>query len=180
MPRVEGQRLFFALWPDDELRLRLAELLESGEFRNAAGRAVAVENLHITLRYLGVISPAQQACAERVAAAIRAEGFSITLNRVGYWAGPRVAWLGAGEIPAPLQKLVAELESGLQGCGLPPETRPYRPHLTILRRARSDGLPRHIEPLPWQVEGFVLVRSVTVQGGVRYEVVRRWELGAAS
>ncbi len=179
MPRVEGQRLFFALWPDEELRLRLAELLESGGFRSAAGRAVAAENLHVTLRYLGAISPAQQECAERVAAAIRAEGFSITLNRVGYWAGPRVAWLGTDSIPAPLQRLVAELESGLQGCGLPPETRPYRPHLTILRRARPGGLPRHIEPLPWRLEDFVLVRSIAVPGGVSYETVSRWPLGQA-
>lgn len=177
MPPAERQRLFFALWPDEGLRLRLVRTLGGREFQKTTGRAVAAQNLHITLRYLGALSPSEQECAERVAAVLHADGFSIELNRVDYWAGPRVAWLGTDEIPAQLQKLVEDLETGLRRCGLPPETRPYQPHLTFLRNARPGGLPRTIEPLSWRVDDFVLVRSVTVSGGVRYELLRRWDLG---
>ncbi len=177
MPPPERQRLFFALWPDEPLRRQLTMVLGGERFRDAGGRAVAPEDLHITLRYLGALSGTRRCCAERVASAVgRRGGFRMELSHVGYWPGPRVAWLGMEETPAALRQLVDALETGLRGCDLPPERRPYHPHLTFLRKARPEGLPDSVEPLLWQVESFVLAGSVSNRGGVRYRVLRRWSL----
>ncbi len=175
MPSAEPrQRLFFALWPDEPLRRELERLLTGGPFKTVTGRRVVPENYHITLRYLGPVTEPQQSCAERVADRLQSEDFQLTLDRVGYWPGPRVAWLGAEQVPAALEKLVEALESGLESCGFEPERRPFQPHLTFLRKARPTALPTTVSPIVWPVDRFALVRSRTLPEGVRYDVVRSW------
>ncbi|MDT8385348.1 MAG: RNA 2',3'-cyclic phosphodiesterase [Gammaproteobacteria bacterium] len=181
-PRDRPQRLFFALWPDGALRQRLADcgrpLLQAVQ-----GRPVAMENLHITLVFLGDVDAQQQACLEGQATTF-AEGlacppFELRLDQFGHWPRPRVLWLGAGETPAPLSLLVEQLSTGSRECGLSPETRPYRPHLTLMRkvtRVPVGLLEAPFAPLSWPVSGFVLVRSVARPPGVTYEVLREWSL----
>ncbi len=168
------QRLFFALWPEESLRRELQRLLTGEPFKGAAGRQVVPENYHITLRYLGPLTREQRACAERVADTLRGEDFQLTLDRVGYWPGPRVAWLGSAQVPAALGRLVEALEKGLESCGFEAERRPFQPHLTFLRKARPKGLPVSVSPIVWPVDRFALVRSRTLPEGVRYDVIRSW------
>ncbi len=175
MPSAEPrQRLFFALWPDQPLRRELERLLTGEPFKAVTGRRVVPENYHITLRYLGPVTEAQQSCVERIADRLQGEDFRLTLDRVGYWPGPRVAWLGAEQVPAALGRLVEALESGLESCGFEPERRPFQPHLTFLRKARPTALPTTVSPIVWPVDRFALVRSHTLPEGVRYDVVRSW------
>ena len=58
-PRVE--RLFFALWPDDELRQTLKHHCKP-LLRHSGGRPVALDNLHITLAFLGSVDSGQRQC----------------------------------------------------------------------------------------------------------------------
>ncbi len=176
MPPDKRQRLFFAMWPDEALRRRLKQLLAEKPFQAVGGRSVPPENFHITLRYLGSLSESKRQCVERVADNIHADKFQLVLDQAGYWRGPGVAWLGASETPPILLNLVKELETSLEACGLEPESRPYQPHLTFLRKARPEALPSTITPILWQVERFVLVHSVTLPEGVHYEIVRSWNL----
>ncbi len=179
MPPDERQRLFFALWPDTGLRQRLKQRLTEGGFYGAGGQPVPPDNFHITLRYLGWLSSAERRCAGQVAGNIRASAFQLVLNRTGYWSGSRVAWLGADNWPAALLDLNEQVQKGLEQCGLEPESRPYQPHLTYLRKAAvPPGPSAGYVPVTWWVDSFVLVHSVTVPGGVRYEVVDRWILTA--
>ena len=58
--RPETRRLFFALWPDEATRERMAALLKA--LRGARGRAVKAEKLHVTLAFIGtnlmeIVSP---------------------------------------------------------------------------------------------------------------------------
>lgn len=176
MPPDKRQRLFFALWPDEALRRQLKKRLSEQAFRSSGGRTVPPENFHITLRYLGSLSGEERQCVEHVADSVREAGFQLVLDRVGYWRGPRVAWLGASISPPALYNLVKQLESGLVSCGLEPESRPCQPHLTFLRKAQPRALPVELPPVTWPVNHFVLVRSVTLPEGVHYEVVRSWNL----
>ncbi len=170
------QRLFFALWPDEALRQQLKRLLAKEPFRAIDARPVPPENFHITLRYLGLLPVSQRVCAEQIADNIHADSFQLVLDQAGYWRSPKVAWLGASKIPPILLNLVRELETGLELCGLEPESRSYQPHLTFLRKARPEALPSTIPPVIWQVDRFVLVHSITLPEGVRYEIVRSWNL----
>lgn len=169
----ERQRLFFALWPGGELREALAPLLTL--HKECGGKPHPLANLHITLNFLGMVDSDTRDCMERAADEIVVPPFELTLNRFGYWPRPRVMWLGCNEVPEPLALLVQRLSDAMRGCGLTPEQRPYRPHLTLLRKAKRvpQGEPPEFH---WQAKEFVLAESASTPGGVEYRVLRRWPL----
>jgi len=90
----------------------------------------------------------------------------------------RVLWLGLTGPLAQLAALQEATEAALLGCGVPRETRPFAPHLTIGRIADTAGptaarttallaaLPVVAAPLP--VAAIHLLRSTLAPGGARY------------
>lgn len=171
----ERRRLFFALWPEEPVRERLHGLRQDA-VGTAVGRPVPRENLHLTLCFLGGVDAETRACVEQAAAAVAVPPFTLTFDRLGYWARPGVLWLGADETPARLSELVAQLRRVQAGCGSKPEGRPFRAHLTLARKVRRRPRLPEVAPLLWPVEAFTLVASETLPGGARYEVVARWPL----
>jgi 2'-5' RNA ligase len=168
-----ADRLFFALWPGEEQRSRLLAVLSA--LPRHHGREPHPDDLHITLAFLGDLDPERRACAERAADAVRCKAFSLLLDRVGYWARPRILWCGASDCPEPLLRLLGDLNRGLRACGLVPDSRPFVPHVTLARKA-SPIDPRPVDPpLLWPVDAFALVVS---RLGERpsYQVLRRWPL----
>lgn len=174
-PAPETQRLFFALWPDDELRGELHHLARKVA-RVGGGKPMAPENLHITLAFLGSISADARLCVENLASSLQVAPFSLTLDQVGYWPRPRVIWFGASETPMPLRQLAQGLNAGLANCGLTPEARPFAAHLTVMRKASRGPDQGDIAPLVWPVDSFVLVQSLTLPEGAQYRVLRHWPL----
>jgi len=173
----QSERLFFALWPDDDLRQQLAR--HSKPLTQAThGRAVPMENFHITLAFLGNVDARQRECIEGMAEDVACPNFELTLDRVGHWSRSRVLWLAPENSPEPLIQLVAELHRGISACGLSLGPRLYRPHLTLMRKAGMAPEGMSVAPIGWPVSSFVLLRSVPVPGGVRYEVLRQWPLQA--
>jgi len=142
----------------------------------AAGRRVRAENLHCTLVFLGAVGAAQRLCLEDAASRIQAEPFSLTLDRLGYFRRPQVAWLGCTATPAALQALVAGLSDAAASCGFPPERRPYAVHLTVARKLRRDPGRLPLLPITWPVKQFVLMESVSDADGVLYRPLRFWDL----
>jgi 2'-5' RNA ligase len=172
---VATQRLFFALWPDAELQQHLARAT-AALLPAPAGRRVRTEKLHATLVFLGPVDADQRVCVEAAATELRGEGFTLTLDRFGYFRRPQVAWLGCSETPPALLRLVAALGSGCAACGFPPESRAYELHLTVVRKlSRDPGRPPLI-PIPWTVDRFALVESVNGPDGVHYQPLRFWSL----
>lgn len=168
------RRLFFALWPDAALRGRLAEL--QGVCGVASGRPVAVESLHITLVFLGDVPGDRVACIGQAASSVRASGFDLTLDCLGYWRRPQVVWAGARECPSALDALVQSLQSALQACGHAPDSRPYAVHLTLWRKVQRRPPLRPGESLHWPVRAFSLVESHLEPAGARYETLQFWPL----
>lgn len=170
-----AQRLFFALWPDEAF---CDDLLQRSQFwlSKTNGRAVAQENLHVTLAFLGNVDDTQQACLEQVAAATGAEAFRLSLNHLAMWPQPRVVWAGASEAPAAFVELAKALQQGARGCGLSIESRPPVAHLTLKRKVSKAPVGEDFEPLNWDVQRFYLVASKTFSEGVVYERLRSWSL----
>lgn len=172
-------RLFFALWPDPLLR----DALEQRIWRRLpvhAGRRVPVENLHITLVFIGNVPESRLACIERAGAAISGAPFTLRLDRIAWWRHPRVLWLGPTETPPALMTLVAELHAGLKTCGIALESRPFRAHMTLMREASRRPPPLRIEPLSWRPDGIALIESIPVVNGVRYHRRAFWPLACVS
>ncbi len=173
----ERQRLFFALWPSGRMRESLTPLLK---FKHeCGGRPHPPGNLHITLNFLGMVDTDTRDCLEQAAGDIIIPPFELTLDRFGYWPRPRVMWLGCNETPPAMIDLVNGLNRVMEQCGLQPDSRPYHPHLTLLRKARQA--PGQSAPeLLWLAKEFVLVESASTPGGVEYRVLRRWPLLGSS
>ena len=97
-------RIFFALWPDEELRKQLQQAAELMTVTRP-GRRVPMYNLHLTLHFIGNVSFDEMACLQRQARQLRADGFEFMIDCHGYFKKPRVAWLGCNEIPATVSVL---------------------------------------------------------------------------
>ena len=170
------QRLFFALWPDAEVRAALAAVASGcGHGRE---RVLVPENLHLTLAFLGNVTAGQRACMEAAATTVNGRSFAMTLDRLGFWPRPRVLWAGVDAVPAALEELVADLNSALATCGYQPETRPFQAHVTLARKASRPPRQTTISPIRWAVRDFCLAQSVSGERGSEYRVLGRWPLRA--
>jgi 2'-5' RNA ligase len=172
-----GHRLFFALWPTDDLRTSLAEAAD-GVAAFDAGRPIAGAKLHLTLHFLGGWPGLPQdvlSAASCAAATVRARPFHLVIDRAGGFAAARVGWLApAGN--SGLDALWSQLGRALDEAGI--ERRPaprFVPHVTVRRAMPSLAPAGSVPPISWPVDSFVLVHS---REG-RYDVLDRWALSAA-
>lgn len=170
-------RLFFALWPDGEVRARLARW--SRELQAVCGgRPTRPENLHLTLAFLGSVDDARAAEVEGTAGKVVPRAVSLVLDTPGYWKHNRIAWAGASTVPGELEAMVAELRSALTRSRIDFDAKAFVSHVTLLREAQPPRAMPGIEPVPWEVEGFALVGSQPHSGGSRYEILNSWKPAA--
>ncbi len=170
---MSSGRYFFALWPDESVRDELSALSKS---LSAEGRPHSPLDLHMTLAFLGQVSDRQLACITDAANGIKASAFSLQLDVTGYWPRAKIIWAGPKVTPEPLTQLVSDLNQNLTTCGLEPERRQYKPHVTLYRKA-SKLDPALIEsPISWHAQAFALAVSGGGQAGARYQIVERWPL----
>jgi len=156
--------------------------------RAAAGRAgdtlraVSEANLHLTLAFLGAREEEQ---AEAIGALVTACAAPVGPLSLGdaLWLPPRrpgvltIAVEEEGGALAALQWAV--VEALMAGAAFEPETRPFRPHVTVARvRPRQRLRPREVElpPSPratFRPPSLTLYRSRPGPGGARYEPLAR-------
>lgn len=171
MSEIETRRLFFALWPDAEVRAQLA-----GVARRWTRRPVADEKLHMTLLFLGQRNEQEVACFRQAVSGVQSEPFELQLDYLGGWPRAGIQWLGTSRVPAGLSQLFRSLTMALQPCGYEAEKRPFVAHITLARRVRHPKVRTDLEAIHWPVREFVLVESVAGDSGARYEVLERWAL----
>jgi 2'-5' RNA ligase len=169
------ERLFFALWLNEDVRQALTRLSQPIT-QKIHGKIILPENWHITLAFLGDVDKPTKQCMQQVAAIVQGSCFNLSLDKLDYWSKTRVLWLGVNQIPDNLQDLVTRLTMGLQDCGYHPETRPFQAHLTLMRKASKIKMLPPIIPITWMVEDFCLVRSTLNSSGAHYDVIERWQL----
>jgi 2'-5' RNA ligase len=174
VPAEPTRRLFFALWPDDDVRAALAALARQPIQRQA--RRVVADNLHLTLAFPGNVTARVQACLEEAAGRLTGASFELSIDRLGYWPGPRILWAAPSVTPPELWSLATSLREVLAACGLEPENRPYQAHITLARKASRALTVTRTAPIPWSIRQFCLVESVSEPAGVRYRVLRIWPL----
>jgi 2'-5' RNA ligase len=168
--------MFFAIWPTPEVATQLAARLP---VRVPPHRAIAAGDLHLTLLFLGSITPSQLEAARAAAIAQLGAPFEIRLDRIGQFAGAQVLWMGPSVVPQPLRLLAANLKAALREAIPLREEREYRPHLTLARKTFLVPPPeRNCEPVVWPVRNFVLAESrpERARNEPRYAIVERWPL----
>jgi 2'-5' RNA ligase len=177
-------RAFVALPIGSGMRARISELVGEIRHRVPGVRLVRPEGIHLTLRFLGPTLPAQiQSLEPRLqtiaAACPPSEAKVAGLGVFPPRGRPRVLWLGVS-LPPPVLALQAACEEAVVGAGFPPETRPFRSHLTLGRwreRAPTPDLPA-ADLGPLSLETLVLYRSELRREGALYTPLASFPLGA--
>jgi|HubBroStandDraft_5_1064220.scaffolds.fasta_scaffold69781_2 2'-5' RNA ligase len=181
-PKHESQDypLFFALLPDEEATLQIAQLVE--RFRQSHGLTGALRPLHVTLCDLVPRETPQRTIevASKVAASVAAAPFRVALNRMTRFGGKggkdkRPLVLAGDDGVAGLGQFRQRLCMQLRLADLTKRPGSFTPHLTLLY---DDPLPpdQDVPPIAWTAQDFVLVRSLVGQS--KHEVLGRWPLSA--
>jgi 2'-5' RNA ligase len=164
-------RLFIALWPGEALRRAITSWQHAWSWPPRAA-LVKPERLHLTLHFLGDV-PANRLPDLVRELKVPCAHFTLTLGQGEVWPNG-VAVLRPDSAPATLVGLHGALHRALVGLELPVDTRPYRAHVTLARRAQGARPPPEGPALRWRIDaGYVLVRSLP--GGAGYDVLARFE-----
>lgn len=136
-------RAFIAIDISSEIQEKLEEL--SGQLRERLEglpiRWVPVENIHVTLKFLGNVSLSNLEMLEKILAAEAGvhPPFEISAGELGAFPSerrPRVLWVGV-QAPAELNALQSGIENQTTRLGYAEERRPFSPHLTLGRVSRN-------------------------------------------
>jgi 2'-5' RNA ligase len=147
-------RAFIAIDLPATLREKLKAVVGDLQAANLnAVRWVPVQNVHLTLKFLGDISPANLQALSKILAteARQIAPFEISVGGIGAFPSqlrPRVIWIGV-HAPHSLEILQHQIEATTRRLGYTPEERPFSPHLTIGRithNARPQDL-RHLNEI---------------------------------
>jgi len=160
-------RLFTALWPDATARARLVALRDAWRWPPGA-RPVADANLHATLQFIGSFRRDRVEALRHVLDRVAIEPLQLELIGTDLWRGGIAVALFAAE--PRLLALQGRLGAALAGLGVSIDPRPYRPHVTLARKATRAQPPPMLPALVWRANGFALVESP----GGGYEVVATW------
>jgi 2'-5' RNA ligase len=134
------------------------------------------DSLHVTLEFIGAVSPDQLASLHDAAATVCAAPFEMVLDRLGWWPHNEILWAGCQEMPSRQRRLLTALSQALLTAGFRPDSRPQFPHVTLIRHAHCDGLPTLQAPILWPVGEFSLAESFLQPSGARYRELARWPL----
>lgn len=184
-------RLFIA-WPlATTVEQELGGIIE--QLKKQGGRVswVAQNNIHLTARFLGDTDekqlPELKLLIDRVAS--HSSTTQLTLDKIGAFPDlkrPRVIWAGSAGDTSPLRSIVDELERGVREIGFAPETKSFKPHLTLGRvkdPSGIDALMRAVEQvrvnaIPVVFDRIVLFKSTLTPLGAVYEKLHERKLGA--
>ena len=169
---MADRKLFFALWPSHRQREQLRDSINP-TLPGIEGRYVDRRNWHVTLVFIG------QFPGERVpellseSAAIETGPIRLRFDTLTCWRKPKIACLCARSVPTALTELVRSLQKTMIPFGYPPDPRVFRPHITVARKVRPFRETRLAQAIELTWSDFVLLESVSVQGGVRYYPVKQ-------
>jgi len=170
-------RTFFALVPDDGIRLQFLALAREVA-RRSRGRAISGEHVHLTLAFLGDVQLERLSELRAIGDALTLRGAVLDFDTLGAWRASGVAWVAPSLLPPPLVELHAALHEALTGAQFEMESRPFRPHVTLARRCVQPHPRSHCAAIHWAVKRLCLIGSELSSDGPRHTTLAEWPLSA--
>jgi RNA 2',3'-cyclic 3'-phosphodiesterase len=175
-----SQRLFFALWPDEESRRALSAATAQA-VRRCGGRAVPVASLHVTLAFLGTVSHSRLPQLQRIAraqatACAQAAPLCLTFERLAHWPRQQLLCVPATEDAGSVHALAAALRDATAAAGFRPDLKPFRAHVTVARKVAHFARAADLRGVVWRFAAFALLESRTEQSGAVYSVIESYSL----
>jgi len=189
---VDRVRLFVAIKPDEQAmgsigRIR-DELEEACRLASWKVRIPRVENLHLTLKFLGSVRQSEVPMIEEALRPIGSmDRFEIAFSGLGAFPNekkPRVLWLGVSEGGESVKTLAEQVDRYLVPFGHERESRVFSPHITLGRVKHATGQTARVMlsvsstgPIVSSVNEVTLYRSDLHPTGARYVPLVQVELG---
>jgi len=173
-----GLRLFVAVDLPDDARRRLTDWARAARHGRRALRLLEAEQLHLTVKFLGVRAPWEMEAA-RAALAASVGPMGILELGAPLWLParrPRALAVEVHDRSGGLSRLHATVGAALEAAiDSPPERRPFRPHVTVARmRGGMAPSERVLVPTPalcFGAERLTLYRSRLSPDGASYEAI---------
>ena len=125
------ERLFIAIEIPREIKELFIPIAD--ELRKAKGKIVPIENIHLTLKFIGETDMREDII--KVLSNCGMRKFVLKVKGVGVFPNvsrPRVFWVGIEENKE-LGELFSFVEDRLFSIGIPKDERPFSPHITLSR-----------------------------------------------
>ncbi len=139
---MDAIRSFIAIELPQTIQQQLEKIIAALKGPHAqVVRWVPVNNIHLTIKFLGDVSPLNMDLLKNLlkAEVSRQPPFSFTVGGLGAFPSPkrpRVIWVGV-IAPPQLKQLVHQVEFETSKLGYANEERPFSPHLTLGRISQS-------------------------------------------
>jgi len=177
-------RLFLAVNLQDSLKGYISGVINKIKKEEQGIRFVSSSQMHLTLKFLGDVSPQSKDVIVEKLNEVSFDHFSLKLSAAGAFPDAndaRVLWIGV----EPKEQIV-QLQKGIDNSlkQFFPLEKDYVPHITIGRvsflknkETISHFLNQKIEPLLFNVEEFFLVQSNLSSKGPEYRDLERFGPG---
>jgi RNA 2',3'-cyclic 3'-phosphodiesterase len=153
----------------------------------SGGRPVPAANLHVTLAFLGSVPERRLEELAEIARAAAARpgrgadsplgGLDLTFDRLEYWRQAQLLCALPAEAQTPIATLARGLQDALAASEFDADLKPFRPHVTVVRKVHRSPRTMELQPVTWTFTDFVLVDSTTLPEGPAYTVLERFPLG---
>ena len=165
-------RAFIAIELPAELQNRIGQAISNlQQHAGHAVRWVSTQNIHLTIKFLGNVSPSNLDALTTVLSSesVRHKGFEIRVGGLGAFPNklrPRVVWVGV-QAPVQLIELQHGIDREINRLGYPGEERDFSPHLT-LGRVSQHASPQEVK----QIAEALSISSIGDLGSVHVDSIR--------
>ncbi len=170
-------RLFVAIDMNAEIKAHIAEL----QLGMPEARWTHRNQLHLTLRFIGDVSPKTMTAVDMALSEIQAGSFAMRLRDLGHFppkGKPRILSAQVDDCP-PLMELQKQVEAAVVAAGIEAEGRRYSPHVTIARFKQPPShnlIGRYYDTnegfvtKAMLVDRFALYSSILSPAGARHKI----------
>lgn len=167
-------RVFVSINWNTEILDILQDLQRSLQDAGVKGYWRDKNNLHLTLKFLGEITPDKISGIDKALKSIqeRSRPFELNIGKLGVFPNlnqPRILW--AGVQSQELLNLQRKIESELAKVGYPPESRSFRPHITLASggiTGFNSAIALGSKTVSQQVKEIELMESLVDRGKRKY------------
>jgi 2'-5' RNA ligase len=160
------------LWPSPRQREMLRDTIGPA-LSTVEGQPVDRRNWHITLVYIGDFPEEKIPALQSAVAVIDPGQIRVRFDKVSFWQRPKIAAMLTRNVPPDLEHLVTSIQQALIPFGYAPDTRVYRPHITVARKVRAFQEVPLARPIELTWSEFELVESVSYRGEIQYHPLKQ-------
>ena len=169
-------RLFIAIQFPKPVKAALVQTMEDLQRQGVSGNFSRVENLHLTLAFLGEVESYEGVC--RVMDQVKAQPFLLTLGESGSFGD--LYWIGIKPC-LQLENYVKRLRKKLSEEGIGYNSKAFKAHITLIRKAKhTDGIKFLLPKESFWVTKIALMKSEILDGKLTYTELYSTHLGSVS